>query len=129
MLQLATYQPSAPAEPAATERRGHVRYRDRTVPAPAVRYLVRPSFQNAWALLEEVSAGGVSLLLGHEVVPGATLLFHLTGPRPGEAHNRLARVVHARAVGDGYWVVGCAFTRPLTGQELEAVRWELGTYG
>jgi PilZ domain-containing protein len=113
----------------ATERRGHVRHGDRNISAPAVRYLVRPSFRYCWALLEDVSATGVGLLLGHAAAPGTVLLLQLGAYRPGHADYRLARVVHARARADGYWVVGCGFTRPLTADELAAVRWDLDTDG
>jgi hypothetical protein len=88
--------------------------------------VVRPAFANCWALLENVSAGGMGLLLGHEAEPGVVLLVQLAGPRPGEALNRLAHVVHVMALPDGYWVVGCEFTQPLADDELAAVRWEMG---
>jgi hypothetical protein len=129
MLELTTELTARPTEETPAQRRAHVRHRDRTVPAPAVRYLVRPSFRSGWALLEDVSAGGVGLLLGEAAAPGAVLLIQLPGPQPGEASNRLARVVHARALPDGYWVVGCQFSRPLADEELAAVQLELGRYG
>jgi hypothetical protein len=129
MLELTTELTAGLAEQAPSQRRAHVRHRDRTVPAPAVRYLVRPSFRNGWALIEDVSAGGVGLLLGEAAAPGTVLLIQLPGSQPGEAPNRLGRVVHARALPDGYWVVGCQFNRPLADEELAAVLLELGRYG
>ena len=127
MLKCPCHLTAARPGPTPTGRRRHVRHRDRLIPAPAIRYLVRPSFRNCWALLEDVSAAGVGLLLGHAVAPGTVLLLQLGAYRPGHAFPRLARVVHARPRGDGYWIVGCQFTRPLTEAELAAVRWDLDT--
>ena len=105
--------------PGAAERRGGVRHEDPF--APAVQYLVRPDFQCDWALLADRSAGGVGLMLGRCLAPGATLLVRLEGPRPCEPITRLARVVHVTRKGDGIWRVGCQFTMPLTGPDLAAV--------
>jgi hypothetical protein len=85
---------------------------------PAARYVVRPSFQCDWALVADISACGVGLVLGQALTPGAVVLVRLEGPRPGDPVTRLARVVHAARQEDGNWCAGCEFVTALTGREL-----------
>jgi hypothetical protein len=107
-------------EPAPAERRRWSRHEDAF--GPAVRYLVRPSYQSDWALPTDLCAGGIGLVLGQSVKAGAVLLVRLEGFRPGEPVTRLARVVHAVRQEDGNWHAGCEFFTALTGRDLARLR-------
>jgi hypothetical protein len=89
---------------------------------PTVRYVVRPSFQCDWALVADISAGGVGLVLGRALTPGTVVLIRLEGGRPADPVTRLARVVHAVRQEDGNWCAGCEFVTALTGRELAGLQ-------
>jgi c-di-GMP-binding flagellar brake protein YcgR len=116
--------PEPPERPPGEERRGYVRYHYRS--APALRYQVRASFEAGWAVLRDISAGGVGLLLSERLAPGSVVLIRLGDSLPEGAQTRLARVVHATARRSGAWLVGCEFTPPLSEEELAAIRLQLG---
>jgi hypothetical protein len=73
--------------------------------------------QQGVALLRELSAEGVGLLLRGPVAPGAVLMVQFPGPRRGTTHTQLARVVHAARQKDG-WLVGCQLVPRLAEQDL-----------
>jgi hypothetical protein len=83
--------------------------------------VVRRSFHTGWAVLEDVSAAGASLLLGHDPGRAAVLLLQLPGRRAGQTHTRVARVVEAEPGAEGGWRVGCRFSPPLSDAELALV--------
>ena len=105
--------------PGAAERRGRGRHEDPM--APAAQYVVRPDFRCDWALLADLSAGGVGLIVGRCLTPGAILFVRLEGLRPWEPVTRLARVVHAARQEDGNWRVGCEFLTGQTGRHPAAL--------
>jgi hypothetical protein len=111
--------PEPPDRPPGAERRGCVRYYYRC--GRRVRYVVRSSFRGGWAVLQDISPGGVGLLLGHRPEAGTVILLQLSGPAPGDTHTRLARVLRTEPRGPN-WVAGCEFTPPLSEAELEALR-------
>jgi hypothetical protein len=108
------------AQPAATpERRSADRH-----PADAI-LSCRPlalSRKDALAvLLRDVSMSGLSLLLSYRFAPGTRLVVDLSDLCAiGDA--ALARVVHVRQRPGGRWLHGCSLARPLTDQQLEALR-------
>ena len=71
------------------------------------------------AKVQDISRGGVGLLLCYPFKAGTTLAVDL-----GRAAGRtvLARVVHAHDRADGTWLVGCEFAAPLSAEELAALR-------
>ena len=115
--------PEPPERPSGADRRGCVRYYYRS--GPRVRYLVRASFRGGWAVLQDISASGVGLLLGHRPEPGTVILLQLSGPTPGMTHTRLARVVRTEPRGPN-WLAGCQFTPPLSEADLAALRPSVG---
>jgi len=77
----------------------------------------------------DVSLGGIGLLLRHRFPPGAPLIVELK--RTGSHFHRTVavRVMHSRPViaqGDACWLVGCAFSRHLTEEELREFLQEPG---
>lgn len=67
--------------------------------------------------LKDVSMGGIGMLLSRAVEVGALLAVTLVNPAKGFTKTVLVRVTHASRVGGNY-VVGGAFTTPLTYQEM-----------
>jgi hypothetical protein len=69
------------------------------------------------ATVQDVSAGGVGLLICYPFKPGTFLAVDL---RIGHAHLRtlLVRVVHVSDLTDGTWSIGCEFAAPLSPGEL-----------
>jgi hypothetical protein len=82
--------------------------------------LVRPSFRSRYAVLADLSAAGVALLLAERLDPGAALAVQLSRVHPGLTGIRPARVVHARPYAVG-WLLGCALGEPLSLEELVAL--------
>ena len=88
----------------------------------ASRYLiasVADSLSPAW--VHNISTGGVLMLLGRPVEPGAVLavkLLKLSHPAP---HMHLVRVVHVREAGGGCYLVGGAFVDEVSEDDLGAL--------
>src|SRR4051812_17722563 len=61
-----------------------------------VRLAVRPEFRGRRALLFDISAGGIGLVLEKPIEAGAVLLFELRRAAENESVNRVARVRHVR---------------------------------
>jgi hypothetical protein len=79
----------------------------------------------AWpATVRDLSRGGVGLLLRHRFEPGIRLSVELREGTGGLLRILPARVVHATAVlveGVHYWLLGCAFHRPLSEEDFRAL--------
>lgn len=73
------------------------------------------------ARLRDLSAGGIGLILERRFEPGMVLAAELTNAAKSFSRQAQLRVVHATAQADGSYVVGCAFGRLLTDQELQAL--------
>jgi hypothetical protein len=69
------------------------------------------------ATVQDVSLGGLGLLVCYPFKPGTLLAVELRTAR-GAPRTVLARVVHAHDQADGSWVVGCEFSRRLSADEL-----------
>jgi hypothetical protein len=74
------------------------------------------------AKVQDVSAGGIALLLGRRFEPKTTLWVSVLGP--GKAADRyfLVRVVRVQARPGKKWLVGCVFARQLSEDEVETLR-------
>jgi hypothetical protein len=78
------------------------------------------------ATIEDISVGGILLLLGRRFEPGAGLAIEIPGQEGEEPYTVLAKVIHAKSRGDGSWAVGSKFISELSDEELERL---LGTTG
>jgi hypothetical protein len=75
------------------------------------------------ALLTDVSAGGMALVLRYHLVPGTVLyldLRDLTGDDGQGPH--LVRVVRVSSAPGGRWLHGCALRKELSERQLQACR-------
>ncbi len=73
------------------------------------------------ATLHDVSATGIGLLIRDRIKPGTILVIELNSTVHKVRHQRLARVAHATDQGDGYFLIGCEFAKPLNDTELIAL--------
>jgi PilZ domain len=73
------------------------------------------------AIVHDISAGGIGLLLQRRFEPRTGLAIEL--PDAGNTdYTVFVRVVHARAQPDGRWLLGCQFVSPLSEERLHALR-------
>lgn len=140
-----------PTEQPATPRRagieGRVQTRFRCHERKFLRFAIRPTFQNHYALINDVSVNGIGFVFDKHLEPGTVLALQLRGGRQGTSMVRTARVMHIRRhlpIPDAPWVrkkpwlkslltfftngqenleyvylVGCRFSPPLSPEELE----------
>ncbi|MGE3805599.1 MAG: serine/threonine protein kinase [Gemmataceae bacterium] len=76
------------------------------------------------ASILDISRGGIGLLLERRFEMGTLLDVELFTTTPHESRTLVVRVVNLRRQKEGHWIVGCAFARELTDQELWAFRAE-----
>jgi serine/threonine protein kinase len=115
--------PLAPA-PSGAERRSTVRYRRVLGTACKKKSCLHEDDQDGlpWpAVVQDISQGGVGLVIGRRFEPGTVLVLELQPPGTSTARGVEARVTYVRAQPFGHWQVGCAFTEALTEDELHAL--------
>jgi hypothetical protein len=71
------------------------------------------------AKILNVSPAGLGLLVTRQFEQGSLVSVELPSSNGSPATSMLARVIHAKPQPTGDWVLGCAFTRQLTDQELQ----------
>ena len=77
----------------------------------------------AWeARIHDISPLGVGLLCEAPAQPGERLDLRLSGQGSALGLALRVRVVHARAIPDGRWLVGCAFDAPLPNALVELIQ-------
>src|SRR5947209_1064687 len=113
--QAVSFLAGTAVHPPGGERRATVRYRCRV--GNSSRVFLAPNFETKAAVIQNVTANGIGLLLGRPVEPGTLLLVQADGAA-GFPFERLACVVHTREQVDGRWLVGCKFAAPLQEDEL-----------
>ena len=74
------------------------------------------------ARIHDISPWGVTLLGEGPAQPGEMLNLRLSGQDSLLGLALRARVVHARALPDGRWLVGCAFDAPLPDALVELIQ-------
>ena len=72
-------------------------------------------------LIQDVSAGGMGLVVNHPFPPEALLAIEWNRPIPKLPLALSVRVVRARAHAGGFWSVGCAFASDLAPSQLQAL--------
>jgi hypothetical protein len=71
------------------------------------------------AVVTDISASGVGLIVTERMETGALLCVELHGPHDGPAVCVLACVVHVTAQANGQWALGCNFIRELSEDDLQ----------
>jgi hypothetical protein len=106
--------------PVASQREFRDATRHPCNPNYLIRLLVRPSFRNLRAFVNDLSVTGIGLLINRTLEIGSTLALQLVRD-PLHSLIRIARVVHCTEQPDGWWLVGSRFTVPLPEKELRAL--------
>ena len=117
-----TISANKPSTSLASERRSYVRLASDLAATCAVGRLRDVGWP---ARVQDISQGGVGLLLQHRFRPGTALLVELRESTGKLLRTVAARVVHATAVlvdGNPCWLVGCCFDCRLSEEEFSALR-------
>jgi hypothetical protein len=112
-------QPQLAKEYRKTQRRATVRYRG--APASLSQVLLPNSYQALAAWVLDLGLHGTGLQIDRVLEPGTLVLIEMKGPTRDLDLELKARVIHATRQRDGTCVVGCAFARPLSPDELDAL--------
>jgi hypothetical protein len=72
---------------------------------------------------QNISAGGLALLMNQRFEPGTLLVIELGVDRA--VGSVAARVVHTTASTAGRWIIGCQFLHPLSEDDLQTLVAEL----
>jgi hypothetical protein len=86
-----------------------------------VRFLVRPDFEPAVGVLEDLSAVGAWLRTTREAPVGSILLLELRWRNRGDTFYVRAEVQHAEPRPRGSWLLACRLCRCLGNDEVRAV--------
>jgi hypothetical protein len=89
--------------------------------APMVRVLPKPSFQALWAIVRDVSARGIGLILCHPLEIGTVLAIQMQRKRIGMSGILSGRVIHCSQQEDMTWRVGCVLSRRLSEDEISTL--------
>ena len=71
--------------------------------------------------IRNLSRGGLAVSLARRFEIGTVLAIDLQRPDAGEFGTVLARVAHVSMQPDGTWLLGCAFTKLLTEEDLKTL--------
>ncbi len=84
--------------------------------------MIDPADAGVWpAWIRDLSATGIGLLIARRCEPGSVVAIELENSVQGVSPRLVARIIHALEYPNGHWLHGCAFTRPLTDEELQAL--------
>jgi hypothetical protein len=74
-----------------------------------------------WARVANVSLDGIGLILPCPLEAGQDVVIELPCKDPTNAKTVSAHVVHVQELDPGSWSLGCAFDKPLTTDDLNAL--------
>jgi hypothetical protein len=86
---------------------------------PPACLLTRPHLEYLNAIVDNVSAGGIRLLVDRSLEPGTVMALRLKTGRSSVLQS--ARVVYAQPRAEGDWTIGCKLSMPLSACELESL--------
>lgn len=116
---------SRPPSSAGDNRRAYVRYAlgtgaNCTINSSVLEY-DRPSTEIWPLVVQDVSLGGIGILLARRCEPGTELTVELMGGSDRSPRSLAVRVVRVRKDQYGHWMHGCEFFTPLEETELNAL--------
>jgi hypothetical protein len=71
--------------------------------------------------LRNISSAGLAVRLSRPFEPRTRLIIELTDKAKRRTYYFPVQVVHATAEGNRLWLIGCAFLRPLSENEVQAL--------
>ena len=106
-------------EPAVSDRRIAQRF---PVKVQATGHILGPRGGNTWvATITNISATGIGLLHRCRVKPGTVLVIKLQGNNQRVSRPLPVRVMHATPQDNDEWLLGCAFVRKISEEELQTL--------
>ena len=85
----------------------------------ATSHAIEPGQTLSWgAVVNDISAGGVSVTLCYPFRPGTYLAVDLQS-ESGMVRTLMVRVLHVHDQADGRWRLGCEFIKPLSESDME----------
>jgi hypothetical protein len=84
----------------------------------SIRVLVFLGPEACSATLRDISVGGIGILVDAIVAPGDRLNIELHNPANGAWCCKSVEVIHSKPAARGRWLVGSAFSPPLSTHEL-----------
>lgn len=108
-------QTLCPDGPRGRERRVSIRYPRGGL---ACYQVGSTGHESRWALVRDVSAGGIGLRLAGPLESGTPLHVEFREPGTLTRISMPARVVHCTGAGDGTWLIGCRFDTPLPEEQV-----------
>jgi hypothetical protein len=84
-----------------------------------IRLVIRPSFRNLKAYVQDISATGIALLFNRPLKKGSKVALLLRPERHKMCPIITARVAHSTRQESDRWLVGCTFSRPIPELVLE----------
>src|SRR5262245_24953872 len=73
------------------------------------------STESPWlAMVQDVSPGGVGIVMDRSIEPGTQLIIEITDAPGAVAAVFLAAVAHASERSDGTWLIGCSFVNEMS---------------
>jgi hypothetical protein len=76
----------------------------------------------AWPVtIRDIGASGCQLLLSRRFEPGTLLVVDVQDGQGQPARMLLARVARVASLARGRWILGCAFSVPLTADDLASL--------
>jgi hypothetical protein len=72
--------------------------------------------------VRNLSAGGIAVRLARRFEVGTVLTIDVQGRDESILRTLFARVIHVMLQNDGIWLLGCAFTNPLSEEDLKVLR-------
>jgi hypothetical protein len=73
------------------------------------------------ARVRDISLTGIGLLVDRYIEPETVLAVQLQGDESIESYTVLVQVMNTRQEADNQWLLGCAFARSLSNQEVSAL--------
>ena len=71
------------------------------------------------SMTEDISTGGLKLVLRQPFEEGTVLIMELQGPGAEKGRRMLARVVHVCEPAAGVWELGCVFDQEVTESDVQ----------
>ncbi|HEX5271165.1 MAG TPA: PilZ domain-containing protein [Gemmataceae bacterium] len=102
----------------AAGRRAAERHRAR--PNRPCQFVTWPDCRGRRALVHDVSATGIALLLNEPLEAGRDIMIRLPAVGSSPAYTLFGKVAHAMSAPEG-WRIGCALSRTLSEPEIAAL--------
>jgi len=92
-----------------------------TVWGPRVLFLACPSFQRRWAVVTDLNAVAMDLVVDAVLPAGTVVAVQFRSDDQSQTGVRLARITSARPHVGGYWILRCTHLERATSEDLDCL--------